>query len=175
MDGGTLDARYQPSPDVKLFNSCWCVSPSNTDTVTRFDLRTDSIVFARDSGVELSVPTTASTVPGLLSHASKMPESCSNSRSTGLARLPQPISGAAGHSKGTLKKLTRSNLVGVTITDFICAPQQELELLPVLSQVSHLNWAAVSTLKLWRLPPAFPTAAISLSRFTLLESKATMA
>ncbi len=52
-------------------------------------------------GEPISDQTIASCVPARFNHASLMPEARSSSWRIGLARLPQPISRAAGHVKGT--------------------------------------------------------------------------
>src|SRR6266446_2740941 len=97
--------RYQPLPDK---NSVMASSRGfpliSVASCSLSFVATPRRAFAFDSGFH----TTAIFVPARFSHASLTLESRSSSKSSGLARLPQPICGAAGHCRGASKMLTRS-------------------------------------------------------------------
>jgi hypothetical protein len=60
--------------------------------------------------------TIATIVPPRFGHASLIALCCSKSIKRGLARLPQPIAGAAPHTKGTSQKVTISMLAELFMT-----------------------------------------------------------
>src|SRR5882724_1145914 len=99
----TSSPRYHPLPDEKSFRSSSRDFPRISVAFCSWSF---VATLPRASAFDSGFHTTAILVPARFNHASLTPGFRLSSKRIGLARLPQPICGAARHCNGTLKKLT---------------------------------------------------------------------